>query len=48
MESVNVNFDEYIEVHEVEPMKEIEEYKSFLYFYEGMLTEEDATNHATI
>ena len=28
-------------------MKEPEEYKSFVQFYEGMLAEEDATNQAT-
>ena len=44
MKSANVNFDEFIEVHEAEPTKELEEYKSFVYFYEGMPTEEDATN----
>ena len=44
MESANENFDEFIEVHEAEPTKELEEYKSFIYFYEGMPTEEDATN----
>ena len=47
MESANVKFDEYTKVHEVEPMKEIEEYKSFVYFYEGMPTEENATNQVT-
>ena len=44
MESVNVKFDEYTEVHEVEPMKELEEYKSFVYFYEGMTIDEDVVN----
>ena len=47
VESANVKFDEYTEVYEAEPMKELEEYKSFVYFYEGMPTEEDATNQAT-
>ena len=28
-------------------MKEIEEYKSFVYTYEGMPTKEDTTNHVT-
>ena len=43
-ESTNVNFDEYIEVDEAKPMKELEEYKSFLYFYEGMPANEDIVN----
>ena len=30
VESANVNFDEYIKVYDVEPMKKIEEYKSFV------------------
>ena len=47
VESANINFDEYTEVYEVEPMKEPEEYKSFVYFYEGLITKEDATNQAT-
>ena len=29
------------EVHEAEPTKEPEQYKSFIYFYEGMPTKED-------
>ena len=44
MENVNVKFDEYIEVHEAEPMKKLEEYKYFVYFYEGMLADEDFVN----
>ena len=44
VESVNVNIDEFIEVHEAEPTKEPEQYKSFIYFYEGMPAKEDATN----
>ena len=44
MESANVNFDEFIEAHEAEPTKELEQYKYFIYFYEDMPTEEDATN----
>ena len=47
VESESVNFDEYIEVHEDEPMKRSEEYKSFVYFYEGMPTEEDTINQVT-
>ena len=39
VESENVNFDEYTEAHDAEPIKRPEEYKSFLYFYEGMLVE---------
>ena len=39
----NVKFDEYTEVYEAEPMKEPKEYKSFVYFYEGMPTKEDST-----
>ena len=30
VESANVNFDEYIELHDVEPMKNKEEYKYFV------------------
>ena len=44
VESENVNFDEYTEVHDDEPIRRLEEYKSFVYFYEGMPTKEDATN----
>ena len=44
MESANVYFDEYTEVHDVEPIKKPGEYKSFVYFYEGTPTEEEATN----
>lgn len=44
MESANVKFDEYIEVHEVEPMKEPKEYKSFVYYYEGMPNDEYSLN----
>ena len=44
MKSEIVNFDEFIEVHEVEPTKEPEEYKSFVCFYEGIPAKEDATN----
>ena len=31
-------------IYEVEPMKEPEEYKSFVYFYEGMPVDEDVLN----
>ena len=44
MESANVNFDEYTKVHDVEPIKRTKEYRSFVYFYEGMPTKEGATN----
>ena len=44
VESANVKFDEYTKVYEAEPMREHKEYKSFVYFYEGMCAEEDATN----
>ena len=47
MESANVKFDEYKEVYEAKPMKQPEEYKSFVYFYEGMPTDEDVANQAT-
>ena len=47
MESKNVKFDEYIEVNETEPMKKLEEYKSFVFFYEGMPTNEDFVNQVT-
>ena len=39
-----MNFDKFIEVHEAKPTKELEQYESFIYFYEGMHNEEDATN----
>ena len=42
-----MNYDEYIEVNEDESMKKLEEYKSFVYFYEGMPAEEDAKNQVT-
>ena len=37
-------FNEYTEVHEAKPMKELEEYKSFVYFYKGMPADEDVVN----
>ena len=36
VESANVKFDELVEVQNVENTRKIEEYKKFLYFYEGM------------
>ena len=44
VESEDVNFDENIEAHDDEPIKRLEEYKYFVYFYEGMPTNEEATN----
>ena len=44
MESADVKFDEYTEVHKAKPMKEPKEYESFVYFYEGMPTNEDDIN----
>ena len=44
VESANVKFDEYTEVHDVEPIKEPKAYKSFVYFYEGILANEDVVN----
>ena len=44
VESTNVNFDELAEVQNVECTKKIEEYRSFVYFYEGMPNEGEATN----
>ena len=44
VESANVNFDEFVEEHEDELGKESENYRSFVYFYDGILNEEDAIN----
>ena len=44
MESANVNFDESAEVQENKSTKEPEQYKSFIYFYEGMPNEEKIAN----
>ena len=44
VESENVNFVEHAEVQDNESTKKPEEYKSFVYFYEGMSDEEDVTN----
>ena len=38
-ESENVKFDEYTKFHDDEPIKRPEEYKYFVYFYEGIPTE---------
>ncbi|MDF3675394.1 hypothetical protein, partial [Enterobacter hormaechei] len=42
-ESANVNFDEHTEVQAEEP-KKMEEYRTFVYSYEGMTAEEDDVN----
>ena len=44
VESANVNFDEHTKVQSNESNKKLEEYKSFLYFYEGMSDEEEDAN----
>ena len=44
MESANVNFDEHTEVQVDESIKKLEEYKSFVYFYQGMPTEDEFVN----
>ena len=43
MESANVNFDEHVDV-QVDESKQSEDYKSFVYFYEGMTTEDNVAN----
>ena len=40
VESANIKFDEYVEVHEVEPKKEPKEYKTFMYYYKDMNIDE--------
>src|SRR5271154_6778410 len=47
VESANVNFDEHVEVHVEEP-RGLEEYKTFIYFYEGMPNEEEAVNQVNV
>ena len=44
VESENVKFDELTEVQNVESTKKIEEYKTFVYLYEGMPNEGEVTN----
>ena len=39
-----MNFDEHAKVKDNESTKKSEEYKSFVYFCEGMSDEEDAGN----
>ena len=43
MESANVNFDEHAEI-QIDESKQPEDYRSFVYFYEGMPIENNATN----
>ena len=47
VESANVNFDEHAEVQIEEP-KRLEEYRTFVYSYEGMPIEEDDVNRVEI
>ena len=44
VESTNLKFDELVEVQNIECTRKIEEYKSFVYFYEGMLNEGEVAN----
>ena len=44
VERANVNFDEFVEEHEVELAKESKQYRSFIYFYDGIPNEEDVVN----
>ena len=44
VKSANVNFDDFAEEHEAEPVKEPEQYRSFIYFYDGIPNEEDIVN----
>ena len=46
VESANVNFDEYMEVHNAKSIKRLEEYKSFVYFCEGIPSKEEVANQA--
>ena len=41
VESANVNFDEHAKVQDNASIKKPKEYKSFVYFYEGMSDEEE-------
>ena len=47
VESANVNFDEFAEENEIEPAKELEQYRSFIYFYDGIPNEENVVNQIT-
>ena len=42
VESANVKFDELVEIQNTENTKKIEEYKTFVYFYEGMHNDGEA------
>ena len=42
-----MNFDEFTKVHEVVLAKEPRQYRSFIYFYDGIPNEEDVINQAT-
>ena len=44
VESANVKFDEHTKVQDDESIKKLEEYRFFVYFYEGMLAEEETAN----
>ena len=44
VESANINFDEHAKFQDNASIKKPEEYKSVVYFYEGMPDEEEATN----
>ena len=47
VESTNVKFDELAEVQNVESTKKKEDYKTFVYFYEGMPNEGEIANQNT-
>ena len=40
VESVNVKVDEYSKLHEVEQNEELENYKTFIYYYKGLSANE--------
>ena len=44
VKSANVKFYEHVEVQDNASIKKLEKYKSFVYFYEGMPTKEEAAN----
>ena len=48
VESTNLKFDELVEVQNAESAKKIEEYKTFVYFYEGMPNEGEVANQNNI
>ena len=48
MKSENVNFDEHAKVQDIESTKKPEEYKYFVYFYEGMTKEEEDVANQTV